>query len=150
MIAILAAALVASPFTSFEGHWHCEGRFIASGKAIVSELAMGVDAKSGIFVVHHDDAAPMEYHSMEIWTSNRADAFLYSAVVDKFSGLRVFRSPALHDGELAFSRSENGAVVEEFRYALTAPGTLRIDWSVVRAGKPLAPGDTLACRRDGA
>lgn len=148
VISILAAALVASPFTPFEGHWRCEGYFISSGKKIVSELSMAVDPKTGAFVVHHDDTAPLEYHSMEMWTADPKDGSVRSAVSDKFSGLRVFRSPPVKDGVLAFSRPENGAAIEEFRYTLKAPDVLQVDWSIVRNGQPMQLGDTLACRRD--
>ena len=148
MIALLAAVLVTSPFTPFAGHWRCEGYFVASGKRIGSALSMAVDPESGVFVVHHDDTAPMAYHSIETWTSDPKDASVHAAISDKFSGLRVFRSPAVQNGVLTFSRTEGGAAIEEFRYTLLQSDSLRVDWSVVRTGKPMQLGDTLTCRRD--
>lgn len=148
MLAVLAAALLASPFAAFEGHWRCEGRFVASGKPIRSELTMATDPASGVFVVRHDDTAPMAYHSLETWTADPHGSSLRAAVADQFSGLRVFRSPPVQDGVLAFTRPEGDeAPQEEFRYALTGQRELRVDWSVARPGQPLHLGDTLRCLR---
>lgn len=70
MFAILALAAATASLTPFEGHWRCDGRFIASGKVIKSELKMAVDPQSGVFIVHQDDTAPMSYHSVETWTAD--------------------------------------------------------------------------------
>ena len=149
MLPMLAAATVAaSAFAAFEGRWRCEGRFAASDKHIASELTMATDAASGVFIVRHDDRAPAAYHSVETWTTDPGDGGgLHSAIADRFSGLRVFRSPPIHDGVIAFVRPEGESPQEEFRYILTDPITLRIEWSVSRQGQPLRLGDTLTCRR---
>lgn len=149
MLAILAATL-AVPLAPFEGRWRCEGRFITSGKPISSELKMATDPQSGVFIVHHDDTAPMAYHSVEVWTADPNALSFHSAVNDRFSGLRVFQAPELRDGMLTFSRSDGGVPKEEFRYALKGTGLLQVDWSIARAGQPLRLGDTLTCKREGA
>ena len=147
MLAMLALAL-ATPLTPFEGRWRCEGRFIASGKPIVSELSMATDPQSGVFVVHHDDTAPMAYHSVEVWTADPNAPSFHAAISDRFSGLRVFQAPELRDGTLAFSRSENGAPHEEFRYTLKDGGVLQVDWSIARPDQPMRLRDTLTCKRE--
>lgn len=74
----------------------------------------------------------------------------HSAVIDRFSGLRVFQAPELRDGMLAFGRSEAGVPKEEFRYTLKGAGLLQVDWIIARPGQPLRLGDTLTCAREGA
>lgn len=150
MLTLVAAVLLASPFVAFEGHWRCEGHFVRSGKAIASKLIIAADPASGVFVAHHDDAAPLPYHSVELWTADPDGQALHAAIADGYSGLRVFRSPPLHDDVLTFGRREEGGAQEQFRYELTAAGELHVDWSSARPGGPLVPGDTLTCRRTSA
>lgn len=149
MLVFLAAVLVA-PFSSLEGHWRCEGRFITSGKPISSELTMTTDTLSGVFMVRHDDTTPMSYHSVEVWTADPDGHTLHAAVSDRYSGLRVFRSPLTQDGVIAFRRPEEGAPQEEFRYVLKSSRELQVEWSVARPGQPMRLGDKLTCARAGA
>ena len=144
---VAAAAVLVSPLTNFEGHWRCEGRFIASGKPIASELVMTADSASGVFLVRHDDTAPMPYHSIEVWTVDPDGRGLHAAVSDRFSGLRVFRSPPVQDGVLTFSRPQGEPAQEEFRYTLKSSRELQIDWSIAGREQPLRLGDTLSCAR---
>lgn len=144
---LLSAGLVAFPLASFASHWRCEGHFIATGKPIASQLTLSTDPASGVFIVRHDDSAPHAYHSIEIWTKAEDGEGLDAAVADRFSGLRVFHTPALRDGVLAFSRADAAGVAEEFRYFLSSPVALQVDWSIARAGQPLRRGDTLHCRK---
>lgn len=148
MLLMIAAAAL-SPFTPYEGRWRCEGRFFASGTPVASELTMSADPASGVFLVRHDDSAPAAYHSPELWTADPDGRGLHAAVTDQFSGLRVFRSPPVKDGVIAFGRPEGAVTQEEFRYTLADPATLRVDWSVARAGQPLRLGDMLTCHRQG-
>jgi hypothetical protein len=136
-----------SSFAPFEGRWTCEGRFLSSGKEIHSTLSMAEDAPSGALIVHHDDIAPMAYHSLEVWTRDAAGPGLHAATIDKYSGMRVFESPSIGREGLTWTRYEGGAPKERFAYVLNSNHELRIDWSVARAGPELIPGDTLTCRR---
>ncbi len=147
MLTIIAVAILASPFAPLEGHWSCSGRFVASGAPIVSELTMKTDPVSGVFIVRHDDSAPMPYHSVEIWTADLGGRALHAAVADSFSGLRVFTSPPARDGVLTFGRPDGVDPHEQFRYALTDRRTLQVDWSVAQPDQPLRLADTLTCTR---
>ena len=110
---------------------------------------MQVDAPSGMFLVHHDDAAPMAYHSLEMWSVSSEDGGLSAVIGDLHSGLRVFASLPIEDGVVSFSRTEPDGRRDQFRYTLRGPDELKVDWSSARRGEQLRLGDSLRClRRD--
>ena len=149
MLALIVAAALGSPFAGLEGRWRCAGRFVASATPIASNLSITPDPASGALVVRHDDTAPFPYHSLEVWTADPGGGGLHAAVADRSGGLRVFRSPPLQGGVIAFARPEGASPKEEFRYTLKSGDVLQVDWSVARPGQPLQLGDTLTCTRQG-
>jgi hypothetical protein len=107
-------------FASFEGRWTCDGRFVSSGKEVHSTLAMAEDAPSGALIVHHDDVAPMTYHSLEVWSRDATGPGLHASIIDKYSGMRVFESPGVGLDGLIWTRYDDGVPKERFAYVLNS------------------------------
>jgi hypothetical protein len=130
------------------GRWSCAGAFIRSGKPIKAIIAARYDQAAAALVVHHDDVSPGTYHSIELWTPPAGTARHAAVIADAFSGIRSFTAPGWTDDTLVWTRAAaDGAVIETFGYRLTGARTMRVEWHVSRAGKPLELGDWLECRR---
>jgi hypothetical protein len=140
----VAAPALATDLTKFVGRWSCKGNF-SNGAPIAGELSMDADAPTGALIVRHDDVAPGEYHSLEIWMPNKSGAGLRAAISDKFSGMRWLESAGWTGGALTWVRTENGAPIEQFTYDFKAD-TMQVQWSIVRDGV-MKLGDTLRCSR---
>jgi hypothetical protein len=88
---------------------------------------------------------PGGYHSLEVWTPNKAGAGFRAALSDKFSGMRWFESTGWIGDVLTWVRTENGVPAEQFAYEFKA-NTLQVQWSTAKTGA-MKVGDTIACNR---
>ena len=150
--ALIAGAAVAQTrppplFDRLIGRWDCAGRFVANGQAIASTVTFTRDEASSSLVVHHDDAKPFAYHSLEVWTPMKPGAGLRASVSDAYSGMRWFAAADPDGGSITWKRPVDGPTGEAFAYVLQDDGSLRIDWSTARKDGTLALGDTLTCHR---
>jgi hypothetical protein len=137
-----AASAQGTDLGKFVGHWSCKGSF-SNGAPIAGELSIEADAPSGALIVRHDDVAPGEYHSLEVWMPNKSGAGFRAAISDKFSGMRWLESAGWSGNTLTWVRTENGVPAEQFAYEFKA-GTMQVQWSIARAGA-IKVGDTLIC-----
>jgi hypothetical protein len=143
---VARAAEPPAPLAALAGEWACAGHFVPSNRPIASTISIRRDAPTGALIVRHDDLAPAAYHALEIWTAQPDHGFR-AAISDGYTGMRWFASEAWAGDVLTWTRPEQGPPTERFAYTLEPGGTLRVDWSVARAGAPLTLGDTLVCHK---
>jgi hypothetical protein len=144
-VAVSLAAPERIGLEMFVGQWSCSGQF-ANGAPIAGEIAVKIDTLSGALIVHHDDAKPGAYHSLEVWSAGKTGAGFKASISDGFSGMRWFESKGWQGDTLTWVRADGTAGSEQFAYTLTAAGDLQIIWSVMRDGT-MKVGDSLSCKR---
>jgi hypothetical protein len=146
LLYVLTACLPAqgADLAKLVGHWSCKGNF-SNGKSIAARLLFEADAPSGALLVHHDDAPPGGYHSLEVWMADKSGPGLRASLADRFSGMRWFESSGWAGESLRWVRKENGEAAEQFVYELKG-SSLQVQWSTAKNGA-MKVGDTIACTR---
>jgi hypothetical protein len=140
---IAAAPAPSEPLRWFSGEWRCDGHF-SNGKPIASTLRFEWQDAPAALVKRHDDRPPNQYHSIELWTFDKAAGFR-AMIADAYSGARLYTSMGWAGDTFTWERSQAGKAVERFAYTRTGKGAMQVDWSTSRDGATFTLGDTLAC-----
>lgn len=146
-----ASADDASPMRAldyFQGSWHCEGVFPASGRTIASRMDYAPDLQGAALVKHHADIAPASYRAIEAWGYDAKGKRYQAAVLDKAGGTRRFASAGWQRDTLAWNSAPEVVPAQRFVYVRLDERHYRVDWEVNRGGKGFVVGDTLTCTRE--
>lgn len=145
-----ASATEAPPMQTlgyFQGAWHCDGRFPASGRTIASNMRYAFEMDGAALVKHHDDISPgAHYHAIETWGFDAKAGRYNAAILDSFGGVRRFASAGWQRDTLAWDSAPEVQPAQRFVYSRLGQDRYRVDWEIDR-GKGLVVGDTLTCER---
>ena len=130
----------------FEGSWHCNGVFPASGRKISSNLKFTWYPVTGAVLKQHDDEPPNGYHALELWVP-AGKGGLQNMIGDSFGGARLYISSGWVNDSMTWLDNNQRNQKEEFVYTRIDSDTLRIDWMIAKNGGPFILGDTLTCAR---
>jgi len=132
----------------FQGSWHCQGVFPASGRAIASHVRYASDLEGAALVKHHDDVPPASYRAIEAWGYDGKGRRYEAAILDNVGGTRRFRSSGWQGDTLTWDSAAEVAPAQRFVYVRLDEQRYRVDWEINRNGKGLVVGDTLTCTRE--
>jgi hypothetical protein len=132
------------PFRALLGTWQCSGSFAASGKPIAAHISVEEDRPTQSFIVRHDDLPPNAFHDLEVW--GPAGSAYRASIADQYSGIRWLTSAGWQAGVLDWTRQENGAPAERFRYSNATGQGFDLQWFVFKNGEAHL-GDSLSCHR---
>lgn len=141
----LAAEPAPLPLAWFAGTWHCAGKFESNGNPIEAHLRFDWNETALVLVKHHDDQPPNSYHAVELWGAARTG--LTAAIVDAYSGTRVFTSAGWTNESLTWTRTMDAKPIERFVYVRDSEDRMRLDWATSKDGLAFKLGDTLSCER---
>jgi hypothetical protein len=137
-----------SQFTNWVGQWHCDGKFIKSGKPISSTLRFSSALQGRWIEMQQDDLPPNRFHAIEYWGYDDKAKTFTATVFDNFNETsRVFEANPISNGVLTWSRDVAGGPIsaEQFLFE-NADGKLKITYQVMKDGS-WAVGDVLTCTR---
>jgi hypothetical protein len=133
----------------FQGSWHCEGVFPASGKTIASRMRYTSDLRGAALIKHHDDISPPAlYHAVESWGYDARAMRFNAGILDNFGSVRRFHSAGWQHETLTWDSAAEVQPAQRFVYTRLDEDHYRVDWLVDRHGKGLVVGDTLTCGRE--
>jgi hypothetical protein len=84
----------------FLGRWSCDGKFIASGKAISADVSFEPVLENKWILFRHDDHPPFSYHALSEWGWDEKEQRYISTVQDSVGGVRLFYSDGFLDSKL--------------------------------------------------
>jgi hypothetical protein len=132
----------------FQGSWHCEGVFPASGRHIASRMRYARDLQGAALVKHHDDIAPASYRAIEAWGYDAKGGRYEAAILDSSGSARRFASLGWQRDALAWDSAAEVVPAQRFVYVRLDEQHYRVDWEISPEGKGFVVGDTLTCTRE--
>ena len=137
-----------SQFAGWLGNWHCEGKFIRSGKPISSTISFSSALEGRWIEMHQDDLPPNRFHAIEFWGYDDKAAKFTAKLFDNFNQTaRAFEAKPTSNGVLTWNRDVTGGAIsaEQFLFE-SADRKLKITYQVMKDGS-WAVGDVLTCAR---
>ena len=132
------------------GLWHCDGKFVKTGKPISSSIVFSPTLEGRWIEVHQDDEPPNRFHSVQFWSHDDKDSRFVGTLFDNFSTTPRNFDGVFSDGKLTWKRSIGGSspnVAEQFVFE-TKGSKLAITYQVMRNGESSwGGGDVLECSR---
>jgi hypothetical protein len=137
-----------SQLAGWLGEWHCDGKFIKSGKPISSTVRFSTSLQGRWIEMQQDDLPPNLFHAIEYWGYDEKTGKFTATVFDNFNRTsRVFEAKPISNGVLTWNRDVTGGPIsaEQFIFE-NADGKLKITYQVMK-DSAWAVGDFLTCTR---
>ncbi len=90
----------------FVGAWHCNGKFIRSGKSISARLVFEPILDGKFLLFKHDDEPPFSYHAWSEWGWDADSSQFVSTTQDATGHIRLFYSPGWMAKQIVWSGSD--------------------------------------------
>ena len=132
------------------GDWHCQGKFVKSGKPISNSLSLSPTLEGRWIELRQDDEPPNAFHATAFWSYDSKESRFVAVLFDNFNETPRNFDGALSNGTLSWKRPITGSseiAAEQFVFEMK--GTkLGITYQVMRNGESSwSGGDVLECSR---
>lgn len=130
----------------FKGEWSGAGKFVASGKDVVSDFSFVADVENQTLIVHEKEHAPNTYHFIALWSIDSANGNLVMLFAND-SGAELFRSESAtwQKDKIVFQSAPElkaAFAFERFTFEWKSDNTFLATYEMSRDGKTWRTGDT--------
>ena len=132
------------------GEWHCDGKFVKTGKAISSSIGFAPTLEGRWIEVHQDDEPPNAYHAVQLWSYDDKESRFVATIFDNFSATPRTFDGVFSNGTPTWKRSiDRAAPISAEQFVFETKGSkLAITYQVIRKGESAwSGGDVLDCSR---
>ena len=131
----------------FVGNWHCDGKFMGSGKSISANLKFESILGGQFLLFKHDDEPPFNYHAWSEWGWDAKAGHLVATTQDSTGGIRLFRSPGWIAQSLTWTGgSPPDSLDQRFVFEHLDDNAFRVSYSYSRDGSWVGVDSSL-CKR---